>query len=353
MNVCKNIKALKPYKSGKHIDELQRELGLNSITKLASNERVIPISKKIKNTIIATLDNIHRYPDNNGFILKQALTKQLNIEISKIILGNGSSDILQLAAKICVCNKDDEIIFAEYAFALYALISQSLGAKSVCVPSENYGHNLSAMLAAISNKTKLIYIANPNNPTGTFLTDVNIYDFLTQVPKSVLVVLDEAYFEYVDNYETLHFLDEFDNLVITRTFSKAYGLAGLRVGYGIASDDIIDYLNRIRSPFNVTELAQLAAVSALADKVSLKKAIKLNNEGLIQLRNGITALGLNYIPSKTNFISVKVKNAPTIYKELLSKGFIIRPIEIPNFIRISVGTFEENKRFLIALKQVL
>lgn len=361
MKICPAIKQLSTYTSGKPVSELYRELGLENIVKLASNERPIPVAQVVQDAMISQLSELNRYPDNNGFELKKALSNHLSnylikIEQNQLVLGNGSSNILELVARACVCDVQDEVIFSEYAFLVYPLLTQALGAKSVVVPSKNYGHNLEAMQSAINENTKLIFIANPNNPTGTFLSDKAIYAFLSQVPSDVIVVLDEAYVEYVSDYQTLHFLNEFSNLIITRTFSKAYGLAGLRVGYGIASVELIDYLNRIRAPFNVNSLALVASIASLMDRQGLSKVVALNTQGLVQLCQGFEALRLKYIPSKANFISVKVggkvRNAQQVNQELLTLGFIVRPIEIPEFIRISIGTKVENQAILKALKSL-
>lgn len=358
MNICTHIKQLKPYQAGKPTSDLARELGLENIVKLASNERPKPISSNIEQAIIRQLREVNRYPDNNGFALKVALSKHLSndkiqVNNEQLILGNGSSNILELAAKSCLCQATDEVVFSEYAFMLYGLITQSLGVKAVVVPSKNYGHDLTAMLATITDKTRLIFIANPNNPSGTFLRDADILAFLQQVPNTIMVVLDEAYVEYVSNYQTLHFLNKFPNLLITRTFSKAYGLAGLRVGYGIANPELIDYLNRIRAPFNVNTLAEVAAVAALKDQMSLLETIALNTKGMAQFTQAFAAMSLESIPSNANFISVKTGNTNKVYNDLLALGFIVRPIEIPEFIRISIGTKNENDGVIAALKQVL
>ena len=353
MNICQSIEQLSTYQAGKPINELQREQGLDSIVKLASNERPLPINNKVKQGIIAQLSEVNRYPDNDGFELKQSLSRHLNINQNQLILGNGSSNILELVARVCLCQAKDEVIFSQYAFMLYPLITQALGATAVVVPSKDYGHDLSAMVGAITKQTKLIFIANPNNPTGTFLSDKSIGHFLSQVPSDILVVLDEAYVEYVLDYQTLGFLTKFDNLLITRTFSKAYGLAGLRVGYGIANKILIDYLNRIRAPFNVNSLAQIGAIIALEDQAMLNEVVALNTQGLVQLSQGLDKLSLTYIASKANFISVKVDNAQQIYQDLLALGFIVRAIEIPNFIRISIGTKTQNEVVLNALFKLI
>ncbi len=360
INICPFLSQIKPYQAGKSIDALKREFNLTHIIKLASNENPFEISKNVYPAVTNALNEINRYPDSSGFLLKQALVKHLStssnadIGIQNLVLGNGSNDVLELIARACVCTVEDEVIFSEYAFAIYALITQILGAKAIITPAENYGHHLPAMLQAITDKTKLIFIANPNNPTGTFLSDNTIYEFLHSVPSSVCVALDEAYFEYLNvPHKTLSYLSEFKNLVITRSFSKAYGLAGLRVGYGIAHAKIIDYLNRIRQPFNVSSIAQVAAVAVLDDSAYLKEVVFKNETGLAQLSAGFDTLHLSYIPSKTNFISVKVGDASRIYKELLRLGIIVRLVEMPGFVRISVGRETENTHLLKTLAQIL
>ncbi len=354
MSVCPAVKKISPYQGGKPISELQRELGLDEVIKLASNENPLPISDKVSRAIIRAMSEINRYPDGNGFELKRAISEHFQLNAEQITLGNGSNDLLELIARLFVCRAGDEVIFSQYAFVVYPLVTQALGAKAVVTPAHNFAHDLQAMLSAISGKTKLIFIANPNNPTGTVLSDEALYAFLSKVPKSVIVVLDQAYFEYLQVADNaLAWLKEFDNLVITRTFSKAYGLAGLRVGYAISNAQIGDYLNRIRQPFNVNHIAQTAAIAALADVNFLQTAVRANKSGLLQLSQGFEKLGLSYIPSSANFVAVKVDNATEIYQKLLAKGFIVRPVEMPHYLRVSVGTIKQNQRFIKALKLVL
>jgi histidinol-phosphate aminotransferase len=353
-NICDSIKSLKPYQSGKPISELRRELGLEKVVKLASNENPLGIGQKTLAAMTQALSEVNRYPDSNGFELKQAIGKHLNLAADKITLGNGSNDILELVARAYVCSNTHEVIFSEYAFVVYPLVTQALGARAVVVKSKDFGHDLSAMLAAISDKTKLIFIANPNNPTGTFLADNVVHQFLSNVPNSVIVVLDQAYFEYLDAPDVaLEWLAEFDNLIISRTFSKAYGLAGLRVGYALSSGKIADYLNRIRQPFNVNHVAQVAATMALDDQSHLLRSVLANKNGRQQLTSGFEKLGLSYIPSAANFVAVKVDNAPELYRQLLALGFIVRPVEMKNYLRVSVGTAKEIEGFLDALATLL
>jgi histidinol-phosphate aminotransferase len=357
MNACDqalpNITALKPYQPGKPIEELERELGLSNIIKLTSNENPLGPSKSALNAIVQASKELTRYPDGNGFSLKAALAKHVQLTSDQITLGNGSNDVLELLARTFV-SSNDEVIFSQYAFAVYPLVTQAIGAKAVIAPASDFGHDLDAMTTLISEKTKLIFIANPNNPTGTALAPKQVETFLKQVPESVIVVLDEAYVEYTtQQFNTVAWLAGYPNLVITRTFSKAYGLAALRVGYSLSSPEIADCLNRIRQPFNVNSLALVAAVAALADKDYIEQSRQLNEAGLKQYVTGFEQLGLTYIPSKGNFITVDVKrNADSIYQSLLQQGVIVRPIAnygLPQHLRISVGLGEENQRCLDAL----
>ena len=354
MSVCESILSLSPYQGGKPISELQRELGLDHVVKLASNENPLGPGPKALEAIQLASSEISRYPDGNGFELKRAIAAHLSVLADGITLGNGSNDILELVARAYVCQAEDEVVFSQYAFVVYPLVTQALGATAVVTPANDFGHDLDAMLASITDNTKLIFVANPNNPTGTLLSDDAIYAFLSKVPSSVIVVLDQAYIEYLDATDlSIGWLNEFDNLIITRTFSKAYGLAGLRVGYSISNPEIADYLNRIRQPFNVNHIAQSAATAAIFDEAFLVRSVIANKNGLLQLSQGFKRLGLSYIPSHANFIAVKVTDAGVIYQKLLEKGFIVRPVEMQGYLRVSVGTRNENETFLDALKSVL
>ena len=354
MSVCESILSLSPYQGGKPISELQRELGLDHVVKLASNENPLGPGPKALEAIQLASSEISRYPDGNGFELKRAIAERLSVTADGITLGNGSNDILELVARAYVCQAEDEVVFSQYAFVVYPLVTQALGATAVVTPANDFGHDLDAMLASITDNTKLIFVANPNNPTGTLLSDDAIYAFLSKVPSSVIVVLDQAYIEYLDTTDlSIGWLNEFDNLIITRTFSKAYGLAGLRVGYSISNPEIADYLNRIRQPFNVNHIAQSAATAAIFDEAFLVRSVIANKNGLLQLSQGFKRLGLSYIPSHANFIAVKVTDAGVIYQKLLEKGFIVRPVEMQGYLRVSVGTRNENETFLDALKSVL
>jgi histidinol-phosphate aminotransferase len=354
------IKAIAPYQGGKPISELAREMGLQveDIVKLASNENPLGISPKADFAIQEALLDIARYPDGNSFSLRNAVSNKFNVEVNQIVFGNGSNDILELAAR-ALLTAGCEAIYSQHAFAVYQLVTQATGATGVVVPAKNYGHDLAAMLAAITAKTRMIFVANPNNPTGTLLGKVELLAFLKQVPKTVLVVLDEAYDEYLsaaNKSEAITWLNEFDNLIISRTFSKAYGLAGLRVGFGVCHTDIAALMNRVRQPFNVNSIAQAAAVASLEDDDFVERSYALNQAGMAQLTQGFNKLGLEYIPSFANFVSFSVKNAVQVNQKLLQKGVIVRPIanyEMPDYLRVSIGLFSENARFLEVLEQIL
>lgn len=274
MNACESILGLSPYQGGKPIDELARELGLKNITKLASNENPLGVSAAVKEAVFNSLSSINRYPDGNCFELKKAIAEKLSVMPDMISLGNGSNELLELIARVFVSKKTDEVIFSQYAFVVYPLVTQALGATAKVSPAKNYGHDLNSMLSLISENTKLIFVANPNNPTGTLLSDDQLYAFLQKVPNNVPVVLDQAYFEYLNVDDlAIDWLKEFDNLIITRSFSKAYGLAGLRVGYSACSPLIADFINRVREPFNVNYTAQVAAIAALSDDKQDRKSV--------------------------------------------------------------------------------
>lgn len=348
---------LQPYVPGKPIAELQRQYGIKDIVKLASNESPLGPSQAVQAAIALAVRETTLYPDGNGFELKQALATKFALQPEQITLGNGSNDVLELTAR-CFAGPGDEVMFAQHAFAVYPIATKAVGATAVEVPAVDYGHDLSAMLAAVTDKTKLIFIANPNNPTGTAVAHSDLEQFLAKVPQNVMVVLDEAYLEYNDNsVNTLTWLAKFPNLIICRTFSKAYGLAGLRVGYALSHPEVADLLNRLRQPFNVNSLALTAAVAALGDDDYLERAKAINEAGMLQYEQGFAALGLSYIPSKGNFICVDVGlPAADVYEALLREGVIVRPVGgygLPNHLRISIGLEQDNARCLIALGKVL
>jgi len=357
----KGVQALSPYQPGKPIDELARELGLNpaEIIKLASNENPLGPSEKALAAARKALEELCLYPDGNGFELKQALANRFGVGMDQITLGNGSNDVLEVIAR-CFADTDSEVVFSQYAFAVYPIVTQAIGAKGVPVPAKEWGHDLDAMAAAVTERTKLVFVANPNNPTGTVHTAKAIEAFLDQIPEQVLVVLDEAYCEYLTGSEYpdgIKLLERYPNLIVCRTFSKAWGLAALRVGYAISSPAIADILNRVRQPFNVDSVALAAATAVLQDEAYLNRSREVNEAGLRQLSEAFELIGLPYIPSAGNFIAVEVGDqALGIYQSLLAHGVIVRPIAgygMPRHLRVSVGLPEENQRFLDALSQSL
>lgn len=355
------VQKLSPYVPGKPVEELARELSLDpaGIVKLASNENPLGPSPKVLDAIRAELSELTRYPDGNGFALKQRLAERYSVGINQVTLGNGSNDILELVARAYLA-PGLNAVFSEHAFAVYPIATQAVGAEGRAVPARKWGHDLDAMAAAIDENTRVVFVANPNNPTGTWFDAAALGGFLARVPEHVLVVLDEAYIEYAEGQELpdgLAFLADYPNLLVSRTFSKAYGLAALRVGYAISSPVIADVLNRVRQPFNVNSLALAAACAALDDVDYLLASRKANDAGMLQLETGFRQLGLEWIPSRGNFIAVDfARDAAPINQALLREGVIVRPMAgygMPTFLRISIGTEQENARFLDVLRQVL
>jgi histidinol-phosphate aminotransferase len=355
-----HIRAIAPYQPGKPISELAREMGLaeSEIVKLASNENPLGVSPLAREAIEAALAELSRYPDGNGFELKQALARRYGIAMDHMVLGNGSNDVLDLAARAFLTPEDDAV-YSQHAFAVYPLAVQAIGARGIEVPARDYGHDLEAMAGAVTPKTRVLFIANPNNPTGTFVEALELERFLAAVPRHVLVVLDEAYNEYLApelQFDTLGWLARFPNLVVTRTFSKVYGLAGLRVGYAFAAPEVADLMNRVREPFNVNSVALAAAAAALDDVEFVRKSFELNRSGMRQITAGLSALGLQFIPSYGNFVSFRVADASGVYQRLLRSGVIVRPIGgygMPDHLRVSIGLESENARFLESLAQAI
>ena len=360
------VQALQPYLPGKPIEELERELGVSNTLKLASNENPMGPSPKV---ILALNDQSLRhelYPDGGGFALKAKLSKNLGVRPEQITLGNGSNDVLDMIARAFLCD-GREAIYSEYAFAVYPISVQAVGATakvSKALPSEHednpYGHDLDAMAALVNDKTRVIFIANPNNPTGTWLKADELDHFLSNVPQDIIVVVDEAYFEYVieaDYPNTLLWLDKYPNLIVTRTFSKIFGLAGLRVGYSVCSEEIADLLNRVRQPFNVNSSALIAASAALDDEDHLIQCREMNTKGIKFWRMACQYRGLEYIPSVGNFVTVDFEqDAMPIYDAMLREAVIVRPIAnygLPNHLRITVSTPQENQKCLDAFDKVL
>jgi len=355
------VQKLSPYVTGKPIDELARELGIEParIVKLASNENPLGPNPRVLEAIRGELSELTRYPDGSGFRLKTKLAERFGLKSEQITLGNGSNDIIDLVAR-CWLAPGRNAVFSAHAFAAYPLCTQAAGAESRVAPAVDYGHDLDGMLKAIDEQTAVIFIANPNNPTGTWFGAQALESFLDRVPERVLVVLDEAYIEFTEGDELpngLNYLDRYPNLLVSRTLCKAYGLAGLRVGYSASSPQIADVLNRVRQPFNVNSLALVAACAALDDEQYLAEGRRVNRAGMVQLEQGLAELGLKWIPSRGNFLAVDLgRDAAPINAGLLREGVIVRPIAgygMPTFLRVSIGTEQENARFLEALRVVL
>ena len=358
------VRAIAPYQAGKPIAEVAREFGLDeaNIVKLASNENPFGVPESSKKAMAQAVADLGRYPDANGFDLKAALAKRYDVPADWITLGNGSNDILEIAAHAFV-QKGQAVVYSQYSFAVYALATQGVGARAIVVPAAEYGHDLDAMAAAIDADTKLVFIANPNNPTGTFIPAAQIEAFLKKVPETVIVVLDEAYNEFLapeHQFESAQWVRKYPNLVVSRTFSKAYGLAGLRVGFAIAQPAVTDLMNRIRQPFNVNSLAQAAAIAALNDTAFLEEGARNNAAGYQQFVEAFDELGLEYVPSFGNFVLVRVGDddeaGARVNLALLKQGVIVRPVGnygLPQWLRISIGLPQENAVFIAALKQAL
>ncbi len=353
------ISELTPYQPGKPVEEVERELGIASAIKLASNENPLGASPQALTAIQKALQNMHIYPDGACFELKQTLSLFLNKSTNQLTIGNGSENILEIIMKAYL-KPGDEAVISQYAFLTIPLLIQGHGGKIVRVPANNFNHDIPNMISAVHEKTRIIFIVNPNNPTGTYTKQNELIHLLESIPPHVLVVVDEAYHEYIsslDYPDTLSMLDQYPNLVVVRTFSKAYGLAALRIGFAISSPVIADILNRARLPFNVNSIATVAAKAALLDQDHIKKSIKINQEGMKQLEEGLKKLKIDYIPSLGNFITINViKNSAEITQKLLLQGVIVRPL-IPynmlNYIRVTIGTFEQNDFFLRAFQKVL
>ncbi len=352
------IQRLAPYPPGMPLEELEREYGITGSIKLASNENPFGPSPRALEAIQTALGNLHRYPDGSGFYLRHALAKRIGVAADAIILGNGSNDIIELAVRAFL-RPGDEAVMADQAFVIYQMVVQAAGAVARQVPLKRFTHDLEAIAAAIGPSTRLVFLANPNNPTGTIYKRDEWEDFLERVPPHVLVVADDAYADYV---EDPHYPDSLayqrrDRLLLTlRTFSKIYGLAGLRVGYGVAPLEVIEVLHRIRQPFNVNALAQVAALAALDDTAHIARTRRNNHDGLAYLRAACERLGRPYVPSWANFLLIDVGDAPDVYEELLRRGVIVRPMDVygfPRHLRVTVGTPAENQRFVESLAAVL
>ncbi|MBI5894315.1 MAG: histidinol-phosphate transaminase [Deltaproteobacteria bacterium] len=354
--VSDEIEALIPYPPGKPIEEVERELGIKGSIKLASNENPLGPSPKAVDAVSKAIKNLHRYPDGGWHYLKEKLAKHLDVKSENLIIGNGSNEIIELVVRTFL-RQGEEAVMGNPSFAFYPLVVPAAGGKNALVPLKNLTHDLDAMFDAITENTKIVFIANPNNPTGTMNTKAELDRFYKKLPEDVILVLDEAYYEFVTSKDfpnSLDYLKGNKNVVILRTFSKIYGLAGLRVGYGIASERLVFYMNKVRQPFNVNSLAQIGAMAALDDDEHLKKSQKNNQDGLKYLFNELSAMGLECVPTQANFFLVKVENGKAVYEGLLKQGVIVRPMAsygLNAYIRVTVGLPDENKRFVEAMKK--
>lgn len=352
------IAGLSPYKPGKPVEEVARELGINDIVKLASNENPRGPGAKVQQAIAEAATELSRYPDGGGFALKARLSEKIGVDASQLTLGNGSNDVLDLIARV-VLEPGAQAIIAEHSFVVYRLAVTCCGGDLVTVPARDYGADLVGMLAAVTDATRLIFIANPNNPTGTRTPGSELLPFLQAVPEHVWVVLDEAYLEYVEDEDHVNgatLLAQFPNLIVTRTFSKVYGLAAVRFGYGASSPAFADLLNRARQPFNVNSLAMAASLAALEDDDYVKESVALNRAGMTQMTEGLTRLGYDFIPSAGNFVAFNcAEPGQDLFQRLLQEGVIVRAIGeygLPNHVRVSIGLESENERFLSVLAKV-
>lgn len=359
------VRKLAPYVPGKPIEELEREYGIRDSVKLASNENPFGPSERARAAVASAANQVGLYPDGNGFTLKQALAARHQCGLDCITLGNGSNDVLVMLAEAFL-TPQDEAVYSQYAFAVYSIAVQATGATARIAPAlpesdaMALGHDLAAMAKEVTDRTRLIFIANPNNPTGTFLTTRELHDFIAAQPRTTLVVVDEAYIEYADHSDfpdTSQWLGKFPNLVVTRTFSKAYGLAGLRVGYALSHPSVADALNRVRQAFNVNTLALAAATAALQDHEHVARTVAVNREALSQMRAGVEALGLRCYPTQGNFVLINCERpALPVYEAMLRAGVIVRPVGpygLPNHLRITSGTPAQNQRMLAALARAL
>lgn len=357
----KEVLSFDPYVPGKPIDELKRELNLDTVYKLASNENSLGVSEKIINEIPKILKNLYRYPDSNSFILREALSKKLGIPEENFLFGNGSDEIIELMGKTFL-NKNDEIIMSSHSFVRYKMAADLMGAKTLFSKmTESYKVDLNNMINLVTEKTKIIFISNPNNPTGTFITEKELINFLEKIPERILVFLDEAYLEFAYNSgdfpKSLEILKNFPNLLVSRTFSKIHALAGLRIGYLISSKNIIDTINRIKPPFNVNLIAQVISRLAIEDDEHIKKSLDMIENGKNYLYAEFKNLNIKFIPTSANFImfDAGTLGGKELFKKLLLKGIIIRALDeydLKNFARVSIGKYEENKKFIEALKEV-
>ena len=354
--VSDNIKNLVPYQPGKPIEELEREIGIKGVIKLASNENPLGASRMAIDAIKEYMDKkVHRYPDGGGFYLRRALAKKWGVSMESVILGNGSNEIIELLIRTLV-SPGDNAVTSENTFSVYRLIMTAANGSIITVPMKDERFDLKAITGEINSRTRLVFIANPNNPTGTMVTAPEMKDFMNSVPHDVMIVFDEAYAEYVtsDQYpDSLSYLKDGRNVTILRTFSKIYGLAGLRIGYGLTTVEIADMMNRVRQPFNTNALAQVGALAALEDVSHIEESRRINNEGKEYLYKEFHSMGINYIPTEANFIYFRAgDDGRAIFNAMLKDGIIIRHMGGAN-LRVTIGLPEENRKFVAALTKVL
>ena len=353
------VSSMQPYQSGVPIEQAQRELGIKKFIKLASNENPRGPSKNVLDAVRSASSNINRYPDSNGYELKNILADRHAVDTNSITLGCGSNEILELIASAYL-DSDSSAIYSQYAFLVYALAIQRCGAEHIVVEASDFAHDLDAMRKSIQANTKVVYLANPNNPTGTYIEKTVLINFLNNIPSSIIVVLDEAYSDYIslkDYPDGISLLNQYPNLVVTKSFSKAYGLGGLRIGYSVSSPDVADILNRVRPPFNVSSISLEAAKASFLDEEYIKDTVTLNTSGMQQMCNTFNELDIKFISSVANFISFKSPyDTVSLNKDLLNKGFILRPISnygMSDFLRVSIGLESENEEFLSAFKKLV
>lgn len=357
-HVPEYIRSLIPYEPGKPIEEVEREYGISGSVKLASNENPLGPSPRALAVLRERLPELHLYPDGDCFYLKRALAQKLGVQPDRLIFGNGSNEIIELAARTFM-RPGDEAVMAEQAFVVYELIVQAVGGKRKTVPLKNFTHDLAAIADAVTPQTRLVFLANPNNPTGTIYRRRDWQAFLERISPDVLVIVDEAYFEYVEEADYPNSLDyhaRHPAILTLRTFSKLYGLAGLRIGYGIGAKSVIALMQRVRQPFNVNAPAQWAALAALDDNEHVQRSLGVNQQGVKYLQTEFARLGLSYVPSQANFILVRVGNGPEVFQRLLQQGVIVRPMvgyKFPEHVRVTVGTMAQNQKLIGALERLI
>ncbi len=351
------IKTIKAYEPGMPVEEVERALGIKKCIKMASNENPLGPSPLATKAILDTAKKVHFYPESDCFYLREKALKAFGVKTEELLFGNGSNELIELLIR-CLVRKGDNIVISQHAFVVYRLVAQGVGADVLEAKAKNLGHDLNAMAKLVNSKTKLIFIANPNNPTGTYCNKNSLVRFLEKVG-NVPVVMDEAYYEYAgakDYPQTMELRKEFPNLFILRTFSKVYGLAGLRVGYGIGDPSIVKYLNRLRQPFNVNMVAQNAALAALGDKEHIRKSLRVNREGKKFLYAQLAKHGIEYLPTEANFILLKVGKGREVFQAMIPRGVVVRPMDgygLPEYIRVTVDSEANNRRFISALLKTL